>query len=463
MRSTARRPPRGPDHVAPAVLVGMATAVVSWWRLGPVTRGTVWAEDGGLFLRERDSLGPVASLLHPYAGYLHLVPRLLVDLGRALPVEDYALVLSGGACAVVGVLAAVVFVSSGSAVRSAPVRVLVAATPALLPLAPTEISGNAANLHWFMLAAAPWVFARRARSWSGAVALAVLTALVVLTEPQTVLFLPLLVLAWYPLRDGSAARAWPRALPQTVVALLGCGAQASTALVGGRSVHAGTPTVADVVAGWLLQPFAGTWDPRVGAVARFVVEHGRAPVLLPAAVVAAVVVAGAVLGGARARCMTVALLVGSGVVWSAAVVVNGTVTPAWAHPDAALAAVPPLRYAAASGILLLSAVLVAAGGLLRPARRRVGRHSVLAGRTGGRAGGPVRAVATAAGWTVVALVVVVTAGHVVPGPTRRSDGPEWAAQVPAAVVACAAGRSPVVEVRTVPWAAQVSCSWLLGQ
>ncbi|MBK0297343.1 hypothetical protein IAE22_36520, partial [Bacillus sp. S34] len=64
--------------------------------------------DGGVFLRDRVALGPVDSLLHPYAGYLHLVPRLLVDLGWAMPVEDYALVVSLGACAVVGVVSAAV-------------------------------------------------------------------------------------------------------------------------------------------------------------------------------------------------------------------------------------------------------------------------------------------------------------------------------------------------------------------
>lgn len=92
-----------------AVLVGLVVAVVGWRRLGPVAARTVWAEDGGVFLRERVADGPW-DLLQPYAGYLHLVPRIVVDAAWALPVERYALALSLGSCCVVGVAAALVFV-----------------------------------------------------------------------------------------------------------------------------------------------------------------------------------------------------------------------------------------------------------------------------------------------------------------------------------------------------------------
>ncbi|WP_031263150.1 hypothetical protein, partial [Curtobacterium sp. B18] len=31
-----------------AAVVGGSAAALAWWRLGPTTRGTVWAEDGGV-------------------------------------------------------------------------------------------------------------------------------------------------------------------------------------------------------------------------------------------------------------------------------------------------------------------------------------------------------------------------------------------------------------------------------
>ena len=454
-----------------AVVVGFGTAALAWWRLGPVTRSTVWAEDGGIFLRDRVALGPVDALLHPYAGYLHLVPRLLVDLAWAQPVEDYAHVLSAGACLVVGALAAVVFVLARDVVPSWPLRVLLAVVPALVPLAPYEISGNVANLHWYMLFAAPWLFSYRARSWWGSGVVAVLTVFVVLTELQAVLFLPMLLLAWLPLRGASGARAWPRAVPVTVVALAGGAAQVVAALTDERTARPGSPAVADVVAGWLLQPFAAVWDPDVVAVVRTVLADGWAVVVVPAVLLALVVVAALVVGPWHARWTVFALVAASGGVWWAALLANGGAAQPWAHPVAALEAVGPQRYAAASGLLLLAGVVVAVSVLIgwrerpRPSRGRPRDGSVASGRSRVRSGpgGAVRLVGAVAGWCVVTVVVAALVVHAAPGATRRSDGPVWAAQIPAAVAACDGDASRVVEVRTAPWTAQVPCAKLLGR
>lgn len=456
-----------------ALLVGLASAATAWWRLGPAARGTVWAEDGGIFLRERIALGPVDSLLHPYAGYLHLVPRLLVDLGWAMPVADYALVLSAGSCAVVGVLAGAVFVCARDVVPSWPFRLLLALLPALLPLAPYEISGNAANLHWFMLFAAPWLFAYRTRSWAGSIAVAVVTVFVVGTELQAVLFLPLLLLAWFPLRTGASGPAWQRAVPVTVVALAGGTAQVVTALTDARMSRPGAPAFADVVAGWLLQPVAGVWDPDVGAVVRAVVSHGWAVVLVPVVFVVAVLLVAVAVGSWRARWMVVALAATSGGVWWAALLANGGATQAWSHPVVALAALPPVRYAAASGLLLLAAAVVAASVLVGSGRAVAGGvasgtgdaapGAAEAASGAGGPGGAARLIGVLAGWSLVALVIVATLGNVAPGPTRRSDGPAWAPQIPAAVTECAGDRERTVDVRYAPWAAQVPCSRVLGR
>jgi hypothetical protein len=444
----------GPFHAlgvaGAALLVGIAVAALTWWRLGPATRGTVWAEDGGVFLRERLVLGPVDSLLHPYAGYLHLVPRVLVDVAWSLPVEGYALALSAGACVVVGAVAATVFVLSRGVVPQWPLRALLAAVPALLPLAPFEIAGNAANLHWFLLFAVPWLLAHRARTWWGSAVVAVLTGLVVLSELQAVLFLPLLGFAWWPLRDPSGARAWPRAVPVTVVALAGGAAQLVTASTDQRSRTAGSPAIADVVAGWVLQPVAGIWNPDVGAAVRSVVTHGWGVVVVPVLLLTAVLVAAVVVADRRARWMIIALAVASGVLWWAALFANGGEAQPWAAPTTDLAAVPPLRYAAASGLLLLAAVVVAASVLLGGQPRRTAPGSA-----------PTGFVRVLTGWCVVAVVVVATLGNVGPGPTRRSDGPVWATQIPAAVDACDGDPTGAVAVRKAPWSSRVPCARLL--
>ncbi|MBT2503095.1 hypothetical protein [Curtobacterium sp. ISL-83] len=453
-RSTVVR--RAVRSVLLALLVGAGSAALTWYRLGAVTRATVWAEDGGVFMRERIALGPVASLLHPYAGYLHLLPRLIVDLAWALPVVDYARVVTTASCLVVGVVSGAVFLLARDVVPSPPIRVVLAAIPAVLPLMPYEIGGNTANLHWFMLFTAPWLFAYRARTWWGAAAVAVLALFVVLTELQALFFLPLLLLAWFPLRDRSGRRAWTRALPVTAVALVGLAAQVVAAVTDHRISKPGSPAFGDVLAGWVLQPLAGAWDPDVGAVLATVVAHGWAVVLVPAVAVVVVVLVAVLVAPLRARWLILALAVVSGGVWWAALLANGGAAQPWSQPTAAMVAVPPQRYAAAAGMLLVAAVVVAAGVLVDA------RNWSVAVRRRTRPGGATRLVGAVAGWCLVAAVVTSAVLSVGPGVTRRSHGPVWAGQIPAAVAMCRAHPSAVAQVKTAPWAAQVPCGEVLG-
>ncbi|MBF4626817.1 hypothetical protein [Curtobacterium flaccumfaciens] len=435
-----------------AVVVGLLTTALAWYRLGPVPRNTVWAEDGGVFLRERIAMGPVDTLLHPYAGYVHLLPRLIVDLGYALPPERYAQVVALAACSVVGGVCALVFVLSRDVVRPWPLRLVLAAVPVVLPLAPYEISGNAANLHWFLLVLVPWVFAWRARSWWAAGALAVVAGVAVLTEPLTALFAPLLLLAWTPRgRAPGPAGRWT-ALPVTLVVVVALAVQGITTLTSPRALATGSPAVRDVLAGYLLRPVAGAWDPDLGAVLTAVVEHGWAVVVVPAALLLVVLVAAVVVGPARTRWMVAALAVGSVAVWWVALLANGGDGIRWSAPVAAMAAVPPQRYAAAAGLLLVSAAVVAAATLV-DARSW--------SRAAGRTGGPGRLVGALAGWCVVTAVVASAVLHVAPTDTRRSGGPVWAGQLPAAVAACDADPTlEVARVKSNPWSSPVSCSWL---
>lgn len=429
-----------------AVVVGLLATALAWHRLGPVTRGTVWAEDGGVFLRERIALGPVDALLHPYAGYVHLVPRLVVDLGYALPAVRYAQVVSLASCLVVGGVSALVFVLSRDLVRPWPFRLVLAAVPVVLPLAPVETSGNAANLHWYALVLVPWVFAHRSRTTWGAVALAAVAAAAVLTEPQTVLFAPLLLLGWWDRRGR------PRALPVTVATVAAAAVQVVTAVTHSRTVVPGAPAVRDLLAGYLLRPVAGAWDPHLGSVLTAVVERGWWVLLVPVAALALVLVAAVVAAPLRARCVVVAFAVASGVVWTAAGLANGGTGRHWAQPVASMAAIAPQRYDAAAGLLLVSAAVVAAAVLADP-----DHWSPPARRTGG----PGRLLGALAAWTVVTLVVASAVLHVAPDATRRSGGPVWAAQMPAAAEQCRVDPSTeVVRVRTAPWSAPVPCAWL---
>lgn len=67
-----------------ALLVG--AALVVWGLRGSyrIVHPTLWAEDGQVFLAVAYE-HPVSSIVDPYRGYLHLVPRLLASLASPLP------------------------------------------------------------------------------------------------------------------------------------------------------------------------------------------------------------------------------------------------------------------------------------------------------------------------------------------------------------------------------------------
>jgi hypothetical protein len=449
-----------------AVLVGLLAAGTAWERLGPLARGTAWAEDAGLFLRERLALGPVDSLLHPYAGYLHLGPRLVVDAALLLPVDRYALAVSAICCALTGAVCAAVFVLARDAVPSWPFRLLLAAAPVLLPTAPWEISGNAANLHTFGLVLAPWLVAHRVRTWSGALGLAVVTVLVVGTEAQAVLFLPLLALSWRSASPSTGPRAgerlvrpWSsrlRPLPVTLAAVVVGTAQVVTALTTERESEPGDPAPSDVVTGWLLQTVGGLWRADLGAVGRAVADGGWGVVAVPAVALGVVVTLGvvvaAVTGRHRAAVLAAALAVGSGVVWTAALVANASADGHWSSAARhALIEATPSRYGAAAGLLLTGAVVVAASVLVdlpRPAG------------PARRTGGAVRVVLAVTGWCVVAVVVTSWVGNV-PGAAQRSAGPAWQPQFADARTWCRADPDRELLIGALPWNARVPCSLVL--
>jgi hypothetical protein len=429
----ADHPRRRPTTAVWALVVAVATALLAWVRIGSPARGVAWAEDSGRFLTDRLALGPVRSLWHPYDGYLHVLPRLVVDAAVALGrIDLYALSVSAMSCAVLGGVCGVVLVLSRDVVRAWPLRVLLAAVPALVPLAPVEIAGTAANLHWYLLFAAPWLFAHRPRSWWSSACTAAAVAVVTTSEIQAAVFLPLLLL-------GPRNR---RVLPVAAAAVLGVAAQVTAALTHPRSTthQGGTTSFRDMTAGFLAQVIGGSWDADVRAVGASVSAHGWWVVAVPGLLLLGAVVCAGVLAGRRTRWMLLATTVGAGVVWYAALVVNRTPGTTWStFTAAAWAGTAPLRYAAAASMFLTAAVVLAADVFLARVRW------------------PWRAVG---GVLLVASVVAFVAGAgAVP---LREHGPQWSAEVEHRAPYCAVHPADTVRIGAMPriagWDATVPCA-----
>ena len=427
----------GPGTVAAvATSVGLVTAVGSWLRLDATTRATVWAEDG-LFLADRRAHGPLATLLDPYAGYLHLVPRLVVDAATVAPLELYARVVTALCCLVVGLVAALVVACSGAVVADLRARAALGLVTLLVPAAPIEVLGNTANLHWWLLWLSPWLLlCAPTRRWH-TVALTLAALAVTLTEIQAALFLPLVLLA-----RGDRLRR-----PVAAAYAAGLVAQVAVTLLRPRpDAGSGTPGVLDLAGTWLLSVVWPVWRPSIDGPGPAFAEHGWGLAVL-AAVPFVLVLGGlavaAVLRRERTDLVLVAVLaVGAVVPPVAGVVLNFADAYAYAgRSPADLAGDRPLRYGVVGGLFLLAAVVVAADRLLRRAT-------------------PPRVV-LAAGLVVGALALGLL--HVGGVDTRRSKGPVWADGLAAAADGCAGADPPAdVAVRAAPrragWQVVLPCA-----
>ena len=412
------------------VLLFVLSAVVGWLRLSPVVRQTVWAEDGRVFLLDEVDRGPVDTVFQHYAGYLHVVPRILVAIARVLPMSDFAVATTLLSVLTVAGIGVLVYVLTDGVLRSRWVRVVLALVPTLVPLGPVEIAGNVANLHWFLLFLAPFVFLAPVRTWLRGSLLGLVALLIGLTEIQLVAFLPLLALG---IRN-------PRRLPVLIGALLGTGAQVFITLSFPRTVT--TPwrnTVSDVVIGFIAEPFAGaaTWN--TSAVGRLIAAHGLFPLVVPLVVVVVALVAGVVVGRASQRWTIAATAFGAVAVWSGAVLLNPSPQLSFTGFDADhWRNVWSFRYTAASSMFVLAAVLSTADAFATQSRRWL------------------RAVGI--GLVGVVLVVFLVA---LPRPHESRDaGPVWRQEVDRGTQQCSTGRHQTAEVHIAPsdaWSFDLPC------
>jgi len=107
----------------------------------------LWAEDGTVFLQQYTDIG-AKSIITPYAGYLHTIPRLIVYFFGSLSVNlQYVPMLYSMTCIIFMLLLAYRFLKSANGL-SLQNKVLFATVFLYVPLG-TEIFMNVTNLIWF--------------------------------------------------------------------------------------------------------------------------------------------------------------------------------------------------------------------------------------------------------------------------------------------------------------------------
>lgn len=405
---------------AGAVLGAAALTLAAWIRLPGLTNGTLWAEDGGIFLRQAMDSRFLAGVMDPYDGYLHLLPRLLAHLAlRTGPLEAYAERISWLSCACVGLVGVAVFFLSRPYVSRLSGRVLLAVIPALLPIGPLEVLGNTANLHWYMLWLVPWLLIHPARTVAFNAGLAALAFVAASTEIQTVLFVPLVVLAVRTRRQWGGS----------VGLLMGLAMQFITYASFPRSVSKDAVPwdLGMVLIGWLTQGGMSNIESSASSIGVGWTYFGGALLLVPVALLITPLVAGAVRG--RATLLVVVAFVGvSAALWFAAQVFNNRpfmqyssfTNEEWLKFDF-------LRYAAAPAMFALGGLAVATGGF-RWSQEVQGIPGTL---------GSTRRVLR---WETICSTVLVTilAFGFFPPTSARADGPSWQEQITVGRAACAA-------------------------
>ena len=195
-------PPLTARWLAVASALAVLGVVLLLLRLGwSAPLDSVWAEDGKVFLQGalHDSLPEAVGTT--YAGYLHLVPRLLAELVALAPIESSARLLAvSGACLIV-LCAFVVWRASAGHLPDPRLRATLAALVVLVPIAGPESLDTIAYVQWYMLFAAFWLLLWRPSSLPCAIAAAVFVALTAMSAPLSLILMPIAVLRAVATRD----------------------------------------------------------------------------------------------------------------------------------------------------------------------------------------------------------------------------------------------------------------------
>ena len=167
--SDGRRAGRGKLALLAALLLALAVVL----QLARLDVGnaleSLWAEDGPILLQGAFDHGFLESLTTPYAGYLILVPRLIGEVGAAVPLRAAAAAIAIASTLVVALCGFVVWVAAAGHVRNPYLRGALVALTVLSPVASLESIADGSYVLWYMLFASFWVLLWTPRTTGGAV------------------------------------------------------------------------------------------------------------------------------------------------------------------------------------------------------------------------------------------------------------------------------------------------------
>jgi hypothetical protein len=173
-----------------AVLLALAVVLPLLRQQGARSWNTIWGEDGWLYLQQAHDHG-LSVVLRGYAGYLQLLPRLLVLPALHLALDQYARYDAIAAACVGAALAWFVYRATSGWIDSRWVRLALASQVVLLPALGYENTGNLTNTIWILFAVAPWALVASSERTPAVVARCIVAFLAATATALTAIFLPL--------------------------------------------------------------------------------------------------------------------------------------------------------------------------------------------------------------------------------------------------------------------------------
>jgi hypothetical protein len=218
-----------------------------------------WAEDGVIFFSGAVTQGG-AALGQPYAGYLHLVPRLVAGIFAPFPWEYQPLLYTLAA----GLIAAMVVVRVASSAATTLEKVLMAVAVVAVPHS-GEVFLNLTNVNWILGVLLVLNLREPAPSSRGTAARRTAEVLLAgLSGPIALCLAPWV--AWWSWRERRNSHAWPLVAAWSVAILV----QGLVLLASDRPVTGGETGFLSLPA-WLVPRYAqaifvGAWWPYLPAL-----------------------------------------------------------------------------------------------------------------------------------------------------------------------------------------------------